>query len=1279
MGQTSAVDAAAIRMDNLAGSLEILRGVIDTIRIRIGKSFLAPLKIMADDLSNILSRNADRIANFFRVLATLFTGFLGVVRTFFGALSARFSANFGDMSKNAEGYGRNITISLARGMISAAVAVVRALNIIGQTITHWLQPHSPPLILPDLDLWGAGAMDVYLEGWTQADFSIFDDLGRILEKHLRDIAPDDSTSLVPNLLGMRQALADLITQVRETGAVGVDTFTKLEQITGPLPETVLNYAKALLELEAANTAVNQAQTQFDALQSLTLKNLDSTGAAGDNLTAVLHDVAKSYIEAAQGQELVFGPHGNIVPAQEVLEKLAAAQEKLNNLTDILPPELAVAAQAYVKALADQQAAVDAHQYALNRLAQANERVKNAQENLNAVTDAYSEKLAPLNEELQALRDRQQDMRDEKRLGELRKVLADADATAAEKEQAQLELDEILIQQKIRAVQKEQQTAVSAAQAQLDAAKAAQDAAQEQVNGSEAAVTAANSAADAQQAALLALAQAQVDAAEAQQAALNDQIDLYGSIIGVQQENNDLVQEQIDLLDKLANKIEEVVAEVEDKVGGLGGDLGPSFDRMGEDLGDSLNGALDGVGSGLGDNIASNVTSSIDQLVSDIQGEFKPLEDAASELGTTWGDTFKTISDRFGEVVQFVKDHSEEIKGALAGIGLLLGSSVVAGAITAAIAAILNPIVLLVAGVALLGAAWEGNWGGIRDTAVSVVDTVKEKLGLLSDWFETNREPIMAFVNGTLGSLLMKWQQVAISIGTFVVTQFKKVGDWFTANRPLIEGFATNVGIALGALAAAFVWLATHAQEALIGMWFIVEPLLGGVVDIVLSVATAIMQVVTGDWAGAWESLKAIPGQAWDAIKLAFSAFLDWVTGWFGSSWEEVTTTWSEDWALLGEIVNTAWESMKTAVSDYFAKLWDEINAKIEAAKLTWTNNWNAIKSIVTTVWDGIKTAILEKIRALFTAMGLDLDEMSARWSQIWQDVWLVVTTIWDNIKTTVSDKFEELKTTFGTKLEELKTAWEEKWNSFKDKAVEVWENIVTAVGEKVGELKTALAMKLEELRTMVGEKWQRIKEKADEIWDNLKTSVTGKMEELKTSVTGKINEIWTWIHNQITPFFNLGASLIDGLIDGTLSMAGQLLTAITGMIEDVLADVLASLGLGGGSNGGGNNPQDGTANNVLPPNTAANYATTNSGRTAASSAYSSLAAAMEMAARLRASSNQLPQLANTAVNGRAIPSSPGKQQTIYQAHIYGPVTISDVQEPNEFLRALNKLSFGEKQ
>jgi len=55
-------------------------------------------------------------------------------------------------------------------------AVVQVLNQIGQVITHWLQPHSPPLIVPDIDEYGAGAMDAYLQGFLEADFGIFNDI-----------------------------------------------------------------------------------------------------------------------------------------------------------------------------------------------------------------------------------------------------------------------------------------------------------------------------------------------------------------------------------------------------------------------------------------------------------------------------------------------------------------------------------------------------------------------------------------------------------------------------------------------------------------------------------------------------------------------------------------------------------------------------------------------------------------------------------------------------------------------------------------------------------------------------------------------------------------------------------------------------------------------------------------------------------------------------------------------------------------------------------------------
>ncbi len=69
MGETSAAENAATRMDNLRGSLEILGGVVEAIQIRIGDAFIPQIKEGAEDLTDFLSENADSIVAFFEGLA----------------------------------------------------------------------------------------------------------------------------------------------------------------------------------------------------------------------------------------------------------------------------------------------------------------------------------------------------------------------------------------------------------------------------------------------------------------------------------------------------------------------------------------------------------------------------------------------------------------------------------------------------------------------------------------------------------------------------------------------------------------------------------------------------------------------------------------------------------------------------------------------------------------------------------------------------------------------------------------------------------------------------------------------------------------------------------------------------------------------------------------------------------------------------------------------------------------------------------------------------------
>jgi len=85
--------------------------------------------------------------------------------TWIGDLVSNWAQGFGELVARAATWGANIMDSLARGM-SGSGAISRALRDVANQITYWLQPGSPPRLLPDLAEWGAGAIDAWLSGWT---------------------------------------------------------------------------------------------------------------------------------------------------------------------------------------------------------------------------------------------------------------------------------------------------------------------------------------------------------------------------------------------------------------------------------------------------------------------------------------------------------------------------------------------------------------------------------------------------------------------------------------------------------------------------------------------------------------------------------------------------------------------------------------------------------------------------------------------------------------------------------------------------------------------------------------------------------------------------------------------------------------------------------------------------------------------------------------------------------------------------------------------------------
>lgn len=165
--------------------------------------------------------------------------------------------------------------------------------------------------------------------------------------------------------------------------------------------------------------------------------------------------------------------------------------------------------------------------------------------------------------------------------------------------------------------------------------------------------------------------------------------------------------------------------------------------------------------------------------------------------------FKTFIDWLGVVIPqaiaFLMEHTEAIKGALIALGAVIAGAAVAGAI----ASLMNPITLIIGGVALLGAAWSENWGGIQDITKQVWDFLEPIFKDVAAWLGDNIPAAVKVVsdfweNTLYPALEMVWKFikdniipiVSTLVGTYFAllkTELKVLADtWSTILWPAIQ-------------------------------------------------------------------------------------------------------------------------------------------------------------------------------------------------------------------------------------------------------------------------------------------------------------------------------------------------------------------------------------------------------------------------------------------------------------------------------------------------------------
>lgn len=231
----------------------------------------------------------------------------------------------------------------------------------------------------------------------------------------------------------------------------------------------------------------------------------------------------------------------------------------------------------------------------------------------------------------------------------------------------------------------------------------------------------------------------------------------------------------------------------------------------------------------------------------------------------------------------------------------------------------------------------------REMIFSFANSVKEAIGtarvildFLSQWWTINSPGIIAAAQQVVDSLVTGFQAVREKVEPFIKEVLGKLIAWFLENGPLIQRFAQ-------AIADAFT---NYIIPIVVGAVGIILPLLDGVIDIILGLATLIMQVATGDWAGAWETIKAVLTSALAAIWDAIVAAVDLILSFFGTSFAEGVEVWKQNWEQFKQIITTVW-----------GLIVDFVRERVSAVVGAFQNIVGAIKGVIDWV-SGLKDAFM---------------------------------------------------------------------------------------------------------------------------------------------------------------------------------------------------------------------------------------------------------------------------------------------------------------------------------
>ncbi len=515
-----------------------------------------------------------------------------------------------------------------------------------------------------------------------------------------------------------------------------------------------------------------------------------------------------------------------------------------------------------------------------------------------------------------------------------------------------------------------------------------------------------------------------------------------------------------------------------------------------------------------DNVA--LQNEANQRYATTESRLQMLKNAANNLAISFSEvmlpTLEKLMEKLRGVINWLKVLSDEQKETIvkvaafaaaigpvlfvvgkltSGIGTFMkiiaplakalgGAQAATGALGTAMSAIAGPVLVVIGVVAGLVA--------IFHTLYTTNDEFRAKMDALWAQITSAFEAVREVFAQTFERLKTAMEPVKESLTKL----WETVQEVFTRLWEFLEPVITAVAALVGTLLAAIVSTANGILNA-------IGPLVDAVVnglDFIMNVFSALIALLQGDFAGAWEGLKSAFSSLWTVVQDVFTAIGNFFTGF----WESLCAIASSFGIDLNSVFSGLWAGIQAGAST----AWDAFSI--------WANEtWNAICTAAQTVWGALTTFFSGLWEDISTTASQAWDSICATISGLWSGMTTTATGTWNTVCTNVTNAVNTGKAWISTAWENVKTAVTSVWDTVKTTATTSWDTICTNVKSAVDGAKSGIQSTWSAISTGISTAWDTFKTTASTSWGTITGGVKKAIEDAKSGIVTAWDAIKTGV------------------------------------------------------------------------------------------------------------------------------------------------------------------------